>query len=78
MSNIFFEYLDLDERKEVTLIHNGKIHQDTGQLFIMNSEGTKVRCLLFVFVFGCVLFVCKFMVFEVYNSMEMNFLSWFS
>jgi hypothetical protein len=36
VSNIFYEYVDVDERKESPLIHNGKKHQDMGQLFIMN------------------------------------------
>ncbi len=31
----------------------------------------KIYCLLFVYLFWCVLFVCKFMVFEVCNSMKM-------
>jgi hypothetical protein len=34
---------------------------------------SKVWCLLFVSVLGCVLFVCMFMVFEICNSMEMSF-----
>jgi hypothetical protein len=39
----------------------------------MNFERPLKRiCLLFVYLFWCVLFVCKFMVFEVCNSMKMN------
>jgi aminopeptidase C len=56
MSNIFCEYVDLDERKEVTLIHNGKRHQDIGQLFIMNFEGTKSS----IFVVRFYVWVCFF------------------
>jgi hypothetical protein len=33
----------------------------------------KVQCLVFIYVFGYVLFICRFMVFEVCNFMEMNF-----
>jgi hypothetical protein len=29
VSNIFYEYVDVDERKEATLIHDGRRHQDT-------------------------------------------------
>jgi len=36
MSNIFCEYVDVDERKEATLIHDGRKNQDIGHLFIMN------------------------------------------
>jgi hypothetical protein len=36
VSNIFCEYVDVDERKEATLIHDGRRGQDTRKLFIMN------------------------------------------
>ncbi len=39
----------------------------------------KIQCLLFgFFLFWYVLFVCRFMVFEVHNSMKMNFCVGFS
>jgi hypothetical protein len=34
VSNIFCEYLDVDERREATLIHDDTRRQDTGQLFM--------------------------------------------
>jgi hypothetical protein len=34
VSNIFCEYVDVDERREATLIHDDTTHQDTGQLFM--------------------------------------------
>jgi hypothetical protein len=33
--------VDVDERKEATLIHDGIKHQNTRLLFIMNFEGAK-------------------------------------
>ncbi len=65
--------MDVDERIEATLIHDDTKHQDTRELFIMSLRASKVQCLLFILVFWCVLFVCMFMVFEIYNSMEVCF-----
>ncbi len=65
--------MDVDERREATLIHDDTRRQSSRQLFIMNLMVPKVQCLLFVSMFWCVLFVCRFMVFEVCNSMEMGF-----
>ncbi len=65
--------MDVDERREATLIHDDTRCQDIGELFIMRLWALKVQCLLFIFVFWCVLFVCRFMVFEVCKSMEMSF-----
>jgi hypothetical protein len=30
MSKIFYEYVDVDERKKITLIHDGRRRQDIG------------------------------------------------
>jgi hypothetical protein len=62
--------MDVDERKETTLIHDDTRCQDIGQLFIMNFVNAKNPMSI---VHLCVLFICKFMVLEVCNSMEMNF-----
>jgi hypothetical protein len=42
--------VDLDERKDSTLIYNGKRRQDIGQLSIMNFEGAE--SLMFVVRFN--------------------------
>ncbi len=65
----YYEYVDVDERREATLIHDDTRCQDIGQLFAWIFAGAKSP-MFFVCVFGCVLFVCKFMVCEVYNSMK--------
>jgi len=72
VSNIFCEYVDVVERKEATLIHDGGRRQDTGQLFIMNFEGAKspmsiVR--LCVCVCVCVCFLCL----QVYGVWSLQF-----
>jgi hypothetical protein len=41
VSNIFCEYVDVDERREAALIHDDTTRQDTGQLFIMNFCGCR-------------------------------------
>jgi hypothetical protein len=65
--------MDVDEKRKITLIHNYTRCQDTGQLFIMNFEGIE-NPMFVVRFFALVCFVvCRFMVFEVYNSMKMNF-----
>jgi hypothetical protein len=43
--------VDVDEKKEATLIHDDIRCQDTEQLFIMNLEGAKNP--LFVVLFFC-------------------------
>jgi hypothetical protein len=66
--------VDVDERREATLImmtQDAKIQDNCSHEFLC---APKVLCLLFVYVFGCVLFHCRFMVFEVCNSMEMSLL----
>jgi hypothetical protein len=63
----------MDERKEATLIHDGRRHQDMGHLFIMNFEGTKILISIVCFYVWVCFFVWRFMVFEVCNSMEMSF-----
>jgi hypothetical protein len=65
--------VDVDERREATLIHDDTRRPNTGQLFIMNFEGAESLMSIFVSVFWCVLFVFRFMVFGICNSMEMSF-----
>ncbi len=65
--------MDVDERREATLIHDDTRRPNTGQLFIMNFEGAESLMSIFVSVFWCVLFVFRFMVFGICNSMEMSF-----
>jgi hypothetical protein len=67
--------MDVDEKREATLIHDDTRHQNTRQLFIMNFEGAESPMSV---VHLCVLFVCRFMVFEFCNSMKMNFCIGFS
>jgi hypothetical protein len=62
--------MDVDEKKETTLIHDDTRCQDTRQLFIMSFANANNPMSIVCF---CVLFICKFMVLEVCNSMEMNF-----
>jgi len=65
--------VDVDEKKEATLIHDDIRCQDTEQLFIMNLEGAKNPLFVVRFSVLVFLFVCRFLVFEVCNSMKMNF-----
>jgi hypothetical protein len=65
--------VDVDENSEATLIHDYTRHQNTQQLFIMNLEGTENPLFVVRFLFWCILFFYRFMVFQVCNSMKMNF-----
>jgi hypothetical protein len=58
MSNIFYEYVDVDERKKTTLIHDGIRRQDTAQLFIMKFLGCRKSNIYFLFL--CLGVFCLF------------------
>ncbi len=64
---------DVDERRETTLIHDDTRCQDIGELFIMSFVSIESSMSIVHFCVVVCFFVCRFMVFEVYNSMEMSF-----
>jgi hypothetical protein len=61
VSKKFCEYVDVDERREATLIHDDTRHQDTGQLFIMNFCRCRKFDVCCSFLHLCV--VCLFAVY---------------
>jgi hypothetical protein len=65
--------MDVDERRQATLIHDDIRCQNRKQLFMMNFEGAKSPMFIVCFYVLVVLFVCMFMVFEVCNSKVIGF-----